>query len=178
MIKECSHVPRGEAVEVLHYFGDALWEATCRHDAGLGISEEARMQAMGSPRPDGFVGQRPVLRPDLSELAWMSGAEIQPTEAEAVPGRWQHCDCNIPELLRTPETRPQPQQLQHQKRSCLSRLSGLQMRQGPQSSPRQLSQTLLQPFWLEPFSCVAQQALSGRSLAAPVPSKGRIAPER
>ncbi|OLP91097.1 Eukaryotic translation initiation factor 2D [Symbiodinium microadriaticum] len=37
---------KGEAVEVLHYFGDALWEA------------------MGSPRPDGFVG-----------------AEIQPTEA-------------------------------------------------------------------------------------------------
>ncbi|CAE7253867.1 Eif2d [Symbiodinium natans] len=29
---------KGEAVEVLHYFGDALWEA------------------MGSPRPDGFVG--------------------------------------------------------------------------------------------------------------------------
>ncbi|CAE7300816.1 Eif2d [Symbiodinium sp. CCMP2456] len=40
---------KGEAVEVLHYFGDALWEA------------------MGSPRPDGFVG-----------------AEIQPTEAKEV----------------------------------------------------------------------------------------------
>ncbi|CAE7943327.1 Eif2d [Symbiodinium necroappetens] len=40
---------KGEAVEVLHYFGDALWEA------------------MGSPRPDGFVG-----------------AEIQPTEATEV----------------------------------------------------------------------------------------------
>lgn len=40
---------KGEAVEVLHYFGDALWEA------------------MGSPRPDGFVG-----------------AEIQPTEVTEV----------------------------------------------------------------------------------------------
>ncbi|CAJ1390166.1 unnamed protein product [Effrenium voratum] len=51
--------PKGEAVEVLHYFGDAFWEA------------------MGSPRPAGFVGDQIHSTSDTADAI-----SAQPDEAE------------------------------------------------------------------------------------------------
>lgn len=52
---------KGEAVEVLHYFGDALWEAT------------------GSPRPTGFVGDM-VQAIDADEEARLAGGDAVPED--------------------------------------------------------------------------------------------------
>lgn len=87
----CTFGPRGEAVEVLHYFGDALWEVACfggwrfvRTDLDVFLSFWALhwallfvccissncspVKAMGSPRPAGFVGRNKITCSSCCEM--------------------------------------------------------------------------------------------------------------
>ncbi|CAJ1335959.1 unnamed protein product [Effrenium voratum] len=66
--------PKGEAVEILHYFGDAFWEA------------------MGSPRPAGFVGDQIHSTSDTADAISAQPDEAETAaaaEAEEAPGEDQ-----------------------------------------------------------------------------------------